>query len=133
MKLSKKFLFAILLIFFLAGGFLIYLKNQSVKPTKETREQTQGEEENSIVLPKDLIQCTQELLKQDCEKLPPQTVCGYDQTIYENGEKRNNILEFKSPCHYCRFYGLEEREIGGTKIKGLGYELKSCDQGMYKK
>ena len=120
-----------LLIFLLVliGGSVYLIKNQV---NKKTNVQQQAEQANvGITIPPDLIVCTAELVAINCEEAELKTVCGYDLTLYESGEKRNNVLQFKSACHYCKFYGLEEKDVGGTIIKGLGYENKPCSQGMY--
>lgn len=87
----------------------------------------------TIIVPPGLNQCNPELTQLDCATIEEKAVCGYDHTIYESGKERDNVFQYKSACHYCNFYGLDEKNIGGTKIRGLGYEDKPCSQGMYEK
>lgn len=126
----KKLILAIIFII-LAGVFLFFRQDQQ-KKENISEETTKETAKQGISVPSDLIACTPELIAQNCDEVKQEAVCGYDHTIYESGEKRNNILQFKSACHYCKFYGLEEKDIGGTRIRGLGYEIKPCTQGIYK-
>lgn len=126
--MKKLIVFIVLLI--TAGGLVFFFQDRAKRKDsfKETIEETTKEE---IAVPADLLACSLELIAQNCDEVNQETVCGYDHTIYESGEKRNNLLQFKSACHYCKFYGLEEKDIGGTRIRGLGYEVKLCTQGLY--
>jgi hypothetical protein len=127
--MKKLILFIVFII--LAGGLAFFFQDQQKRKdnSKKTVEETAKE---GISVPSDLTACTPELMAQNCDEVKQETVCGYDHTTYESGEKRNNVLQFKSACHYCKFYGLEEKDIGGTRIRGLGYEIGPCTQGMYK-
>ena len=132
MLINRKVLFTVLifLVVILASYFTFGLRKDNGDSIEKTEE---GGVSAQIVIPKNLIQCTAELVAQNCDKAKEETICGYDETINESGEKSNNILQFKSACQYCKFYWLTETNIGGKRIKGLGYETKPCDQGMYKK
>jgi hypothetical protein len=134
MKLSKNTIVAIVIILLVVIGYFIFSANKNISVNKEALEsEKKVGVTNPIIVPKDLIQCTKELIEKNCEEVFEETICGYDHSVYKNGEEKDHALQFRSACHYCKLYGLEEKEMGTTKINGLGYELKPCTQGMYKK
>lgn len=131
--MSKYKIILSIFILVLAGGYFIYSNKFSTGNKKVDEIEKKAGITGGIIVPSKLIQCTPEILAEDCEKTALKTVCGYDHAIYESGKERDNVLQFKSGCHYCRFYGMEEKNIAGTRINGLGFEEKPCNQGMYKK
>ncbi len=119
MKEQKKYQFLLsekigIVIFFLSviGGLYILLKFSS-KQRQTTKNISDLE---TVQIPDNLFGCTPEILAQDCGEIETASVCGYDYSIYENGSKEYHRLQFKSACYYCKFYGLEESNVGGTVI-----------------
>jgi len=135
LRQNKRKILTIVLIILLSALIVYFLVNIYFSK-KDSNFSDIGTKEESIsdkiVIPENLIQCDVEIVAQNCDEAKEETVCGYDEITSETGEKSNNILQFKSACHYCKFYGLSETDLGGTKIKGLGYEVNPCEQGMYK-
>lgn len=82
-------------------------------------------------IPDSLIQCDDEVFSEmdSCFDLPDEPVCGYDRTTYEDGRVETHGLEYRTPCHYCNFFGRDmERDMMGTYVKGLGYSTGACDR-----
>jgi len=135
MKIQKNKIVLIVVggIIILGGVCLVFSKRNGDKEIEKGEGKVGITSE--IVIPKNLDQCTTEIVTQNCDKAAIETVCGYDHTVYESGKEKDTVLQFKSACHYCKFYGLtgEKKDVAGTKIKGLGFEKKPCDQGMYRK
>lgn len=117
----------------------IFLKpNSASKAKKETSksdskvEQVKKEAEEKVEkkVPDNLKQCPEDIFSSmdECFDLEENTVCGYDHTIYEDGSEKDHGLEYKTPCHYCNFFGEDlEKDMMGTKVEALGYTEGSCN------
>lgn len=90
----------------------------------------QGEQKANKQVPDDLIQCPEDIFStmDSCFDLEENWVCGYDHTIYENGTEKDNGLDYKTPCHYCNFFGPDlKKDMMGTQVKALGYTMGKCN------
>lgn len=132
----KKFL-----IFFLIfmGGLVLLAYIMFQQQSHENKERnlhinnpnktaTPKEEE---LIPDNLIDCDEKLFSSmdKCTDLNDNWVCGYDRTTYENGDIEEHGLDYRTPCHYCNFFGKSmEKDMIGTKAVGLGYTLGKCSE-----
>ncbi len=101
------------------------LKNKEVKEVAK-----EAEEKVNKTVPDNLIQCPDEIFSNmsSCMDLPDDKVCGYDHTIYDNGKTADHGVDYRTPCHYCNFFGEDlEKEMMGTKVQALGYTKGECE------
>jgi len=100
-------------------------------------QQTQG-----IIVPANLITAcpmiywqekNEEGMLKDCDEFGSGPVCSYYKEIM-NGQEKTKLLEYKTECHACRFYGQTgQTSVGTTELISIGWEKSPCTQGMYQK
>lgn len=135
--LKVKILIVFVVLSFVAGSYYFFSnseKNNEAKPVEKNSpkienvmEKAEKKVENEV--PNDLIQCSEDIFSNmnACLDLPDNTVCGYDKTSYEDGSIKTHGLEYRTPCHYCNFFGEDlEKDMMGTKVEALGYSIGSC-------
>lgn len=101
--------------------------NSSLDNAKEIAEE--AEEKVNLEIPADLIQCPADIFSNmnDCMDLEDDWVCGYDRTTYEDGSTEEHGLDYRTPCHYCNFFGKTmKKDMMGTQVVGLGYVKGKC-------
>lgn len=99
--------------------------NSAVENIKE-----EAEKQVEDQVPSDLKECPQDIFSNmsACSDLSDNKVCGYDKTTYEDGTVKTHGLEYRTPCHYCNFFGEDmEKDMMGTKVEALGYSVGKCD------
>jgi len=89
----------------------------------------EAEEKVDKEVPENLIQCDPEIFENmtSCSDLPDDNVCGYDHTVYEDGSEEDHGVDYRTPCHYCNFFGEDGvKDMMGTKVEALGYIEGEC-------
>lgn len=120
----------VLLMFVMTAAGCDNNRNQSASEAEVDNVITEAEQKVNKPVPADLTQCSEDIFSSmsDCTDLPDDTVCGYDETTYEDGDVQTHALEYRTPCHYCNFFGDDmEKNMMGTIVKGLGYKEGSCE------
>ena len=123
-----------LIIVVFSALFITRLGQRKTTSTKIT-----DQSESVVVAPENLLECQDEFYqkientyKVDATKYPKEDICQYYKTIKEDIEKNHN-LQYNNEVIACRFFKENgETMIGETKYIHLGYEKKSCYQGMYR-
>lgn len=131
MKLYRlnRLLIFIFLIFVITAAGCNNDRNQSASEAAVNNVITEAEQKVNKTVPADLTQCSKDMFSSmsNCMDLPDDKVCGYDNTIYEDGREQVHGLEYRTPCHYCNFFGDDmEKDMMGTIVKGLGYKRGAC-------
>lgn len=127
-----------LIVAAIGGSYYLFsgLRNQSeIKPIVEDSSEVEdikkeAEKQVENKAPSDLDECSQDIFSNmsACLDLPDNTVCGYDRTTYEDGGVKTHGLEYRTPCHYCNFFGEDmEKDMMGTKVEALGYKMGKCE------
>ena len=137
MKTNKLLIFIIIggviltAVFFFAKSGQKKLNSEDINKKAPDFEQVKKEAEKKVEkdVPNNLIQCPEDIFSNmsACQELPDDTVCGYDHTVYENENEEDHGLEYRTPCHYCNFFGEDlVKDMMGTKVKALGYTKGEC-------
>ena len=134
--MKTKIILGATLVAVLAGGIFLVSRSNSSPSTKYANELKNVEEvaddaqaKVTKEVPDNLEQCPEDIFSNmsSCTELPDNTVCGYDHTTYEDGREENHGLEYRTPCHYCNFFGKDGvKDMMGTTVESLGYTDGPC-------